>query len=134
MQMKWEKGGLKSPMARAKGLGSANSGVDHWFSQRVTAIANIPLVIWAIWAVVHNLGASYVEFTTWLSHPLNAILMILFVISTFYHAYLGTQVVTEDYVHNEGFKLAKLIGQKLFFFAIGTASVFAVLKIAFTGI
>lgn len=134
MNMKWEKGGLKSPMARAKGLGAAGSGVDHWMSQRVTAVANIPLVIWALCSIVNNLGASHAEFTTWLAQPLNAILMILFLISIFYHAYLGTQVVTEDYVHNEGLKTVKLITQKLFFFALGVASIFSVLKIAFTGI
>lgn len=133
MSMKWEKGGLKSPMARARGLGSAGEGAHHWLSQRITSIANIPLVIWALYSVVSNLGASYGEFTNWLAQPINAVLMILFIISTFYHAMLGAQVVTEDYIHNEGFKMFKLIGQKLFFFAIGTASIFAILKIAFTG-
>lgn len=128
--MKWEDKGIKTPLARARGLGSAKEGTDHWMAQRVTAIANIPLMIWLIFSVVNLKGASHDEFTTWLAHPINAILMILVVISTFYHAKLGTQVVVEDYIHHEGFKMFKLIGQKLFFYAAAVACIFSVLKIA----
>jgi len=130
MQLKWENKGMKSALARAKGLGSARDGVDHWFKQRITAIANIPLVIWLVCSVVDLRTATHAEFTNWLAQPLNAILMILFIISVLYHAKLGAQVVTEDYIHNEGLKVVKLIAQKLFFFALGVACIFAVLKIA----
>ncbi|MFP4313847.1 MAG: succinate dehydrogenase, hydrophobic membrane anchor protein [Alphaproteobacteria bacterium] len=128
--MKWEDKGIKTPLARARGLGSAKEGTDHWMGQRITAIANIPLMLWLVYSVVSLVGASHAEFIGWLSQPLNAILMILVVISTFYHAMLGTQVVTEDYIHNEGFKIFKLIGQKLFFFGAGIACIFCVLQIA----
>lgn len=130
MTMKWEDHGIKTPLGRARGLGSAKEGTDHWFKQRVTAIANIPLMLWLVYSVVDMKGASHAEFTAWLAHPINAILMILVVISTFYHAKLGSQVVVEDYIHNEGFKMVKLIGMKLFFFAAAVACIFSVLKIA----
>lgn len=130
MKLKWNDTGMKSALGRARGLGSAKEGSDHWMSQRITAIANIPLVLWLVFSIVNLKGANYAEFTSWLATPLNAILMILFIVSVFYHAKLGAQVVTEDYVHNEGLKFAKLIGQKLFFFGLGIACIFSILKIA----
>lgn len=132
MTMKWEDHGLKSPLARARGLGSARDGVDHWMKQRVTAVANLPLMVWLVYSMVNLAGADYVIFTAWLAHPLNAILMTLVILSTFYHAYLGSQVVVEDYIHHEGFKIVKMIGMKLFFFAGAIACIFSILKIAFT--
>ena len=122
---------IQTPMAKARGLGSAKSGVEHWWHQRITAIANIPLVIWLVYSIVQLKGASYAVFTAWLAEPVNAVLMILFVISTFYHAVLGTQVVVEDYIDCECLKIAKLIAHKLLFIAMGVACIFAVLKIAF---
>lgn len=130
MTMKWEDKGIKTPLARARGLGSAKEGTDHWMMQRVTAIANVPLMIWLVYSIIALKGSSHTDFTAWLAHPVNAILMILVVISTFYHAKLGSQVVIEDYIHHEGFKMFKLIGQKLFFFAMAVACIFSVLKIA----
>ena len=130
MKLKWEKRGTKTPLARAKGLGSAKEGTEHWFMQRVTAISNIPLVLWFVFSIINLKGASHAEFTGWLSEPINAILMTLVVISTFYHAKLGTQVVTEDYIHCEWFKMVKLIGQKLFFFGAGVACIVSILIIA----
>lgn len=121
-----------APLKKAKGLGSAHEGADHWMKQKITAVANVPLLIWLIWSIVGLQGASYEEFSLWLASPLNAILMILMIISVTYHAKLGTQVITEDYVHHEGFKMMKLIGQKVFFFTIAVACIFSVLKIAFT--
>lgn len=130
MKLKWEDHGIKTPLGRARGLGSAGHGVDHWMKQRITAIANIPLVLWLVFSIVSLKGASHAEFTSWLAEPINAILMILFILSTFYHAKLGSQVVTEDYIHSEGFKFFKLIGQKLFFFGLAVACIFSILKIA----
>lgn len=130
MLVKWEKGGLKSPLARARGLGSAKSGLDHWMAQRITAIANVFLGLWFVYTMAVNAGMSYTEAVLWLSEPVNAILMILLVISSFYHAVLGAQVVTEDYIHNEGFKLFKLVGQRLVFFALAVAAIFSILQVA----
>ena len=125
-------GSLKSPLAKAKGLGSAHEGAGHWLSQKITAVANIPLVVWLIWSILGLRGASYEAFTAWLAQPLNAVLMILLICSAFYHGKLGGQVIVEDYLSNKSFKMAKLIGQKLFFFALGVACIFSVLKVAFT--
>ena len=130
MKLKWDDKGIKTPLARARGLGSAKEGAEHWMAQRITAIANIPLVLWLVYSIISLIGATHAEFTAWLSQPINAILMILFIISTFYHAKLGSQVVVEDYIHNEGFKFFKLIGQKLFFLGLGIACIFSILKIA----
>lgn len=130
MTMKWEKTQFKSDMARARGLGSTKSGSGHWLAQRITAISNLILMVWAICSVTSLIGSDYESFVSWLSMPINAILMILFIISTFTHAVLGAQVVVEDYIHNEGFKLFKLIGMKLFYMALGLACIFSILKIA----
>lgn len=121
-----------APLKNAKGLGSAKEGVDHWMKQKITAIANVPLILWLIWSIVSLQGASYAEFTGWLAQPVNAILMILLIISVCIHAKLGAQVITEDYIHRECMKNFKLIGQKLFFFGVAVACIFSVLKIAFT--
>lgn len=131
--MKWDNTGLKTPMARVSGLGSARSGTHHWIHQRLTAMANLPLVIWLIWSICTHDFTDHTVFTGWLAEPVNSILMILLILSSFYHAVLGSQVVIEDYIHNEGFKIMKLVGQRLFFIALGVACVFSVLNIAFTG-
>ena len=130
MSMKWEPGGLKSPLARARGLGSAHEGADHWMAQRVTALGLIPLVIWFVYSVLALKGATHAEFTSWLAEPLNAILSLLLVMISIYHGVLGSQVVVEDYIHSEGFKMLKLIGMKLFYFGVAIACIFSILKIA----
>lgn len=121
---------ILTPMKRAKGIGGSHSGVPHWIHQRITALANLPLVIWLIYSMMKMKGANYVEFTAWLAEPLNAGLMILLILSVFYHATLGLQVVVEDYIHCKCLKLAKLIAMKLFFIALGAACIFSVLKVA----
>lgn len=124
---------ILSPLARARGAGSAHHGSGHWLHQRITAVANIPLMLWLVWSVVHMRGWEYADVTMWLAQPVNAILMVLAVLSTFYHAVLGLQVVIEDYVHCECMKLASLIGLRLVFVALGVAAIFSVLKVSFGG-
>ncbi len=130
--MKWDNTGLKTAEARVRGLGSAKSGTDHWMMQRLTAIASTPLVLWLIWSVCTHDFTSYMIFDGWISEPINAILMILLVISVFYHAVLGAQVITEDYIHHEGLKIFKLVGQRLVFFGLAVGCIFSILKLAFT--
>lgn len=125
-----KKTSIKSPLARARGMGSAGHGTGHWIAQRVTAVAAIPLSLWLVYSIVVLRGASHGVFTDWLAQPLNAILMILFIISVFYHTALGLQVVIEDYVHRECVKLPSLIGMNLALFALAVVSVFSVLKVA----
>lgn len=130
MLMKWKSGGLKNPMSRARGLGSAKDGVHHWKMQRLTAIANAFLGLWLIWSVLTLSNASYMDVREWLATPHNAVLMILFVMSSFYHAVLGAQVITEDYVHCEGLKFVKLVAHKIIYLGLAVACIFAVLKVA----
>ena len=121
-----------SPLKKAKGLGSAHDGTHHWIMQKVTAIALVPLVLWLVFSFIALQGASYAQFTSWLAQPCNAVLMILTLVSVFYHAKLGTQVIVEDYISCKCTKKAVLILLKLGFFALCVACVFSVLKIAFT--
>ena len=130
MTHKWEASRFKNPIARAEGLGSLKSGFDHWWMQRVTACSNIFLMIWAIWSVLTLTGADYTTFITWLAMPCHAILLSLFIISTFIHAALGLQIVIEDYVHTELTKVISLIALRLFFTALAVAALFSILKIA----
>ena len=122
--------GIKSPLGTARGLGSAGVGVDNWIRLRVTAIANIVLAVWFVWFVRQSVGLAHEEFIALLAQPINAIAMILLVIGVFFHASLGCREIVEDYVHHEGFKIFKLVGMYLFFFATGLACIFSVLKIA----
>ena len=122
-----------TPLKKAKGLGSSHEGVDHWMMQKITAILQVPLIIWLICSITQLQGASYSEFTEWVAAPLNSILLIILVCSVMLHAKLGAQVIVEDYISNKSFKLFKLIGQKIFFFAMAVACIFSILKIAFMG-
>ena len=123
----------RSPIARARGLGSAKEGVQHWWAQRLTAIALVPLTIWFVAGVVGLSGASHAQAAAWIGHPLNATLMILALGLVFHHGQLGLQVVIEDYVHAEGAKLILLIGVKLIALALALAGILAVLRLAVAG-
>lgn len=121
---------IQTPLARARGLGSAKDGTKHWLNQRLTAIANIFLLLWLINSFLALPLSDHDIVTQWLSKPWNAILMILTVISVFTHAVLGSEVIIEDYVHNKAFKIFKLIAVKFIYFALAVGSVLAVLKVA----
>ena len=124
---------LRSPLGRAFGLGSAKEGVEHWWAQRLSSLALIPLSLWFVAGVIGHLGADHLAFKAWLANPIASVLMILTVGVTFHHLNGGIQVVIEDYVHAEGVKIAALIALRFACFFLGAAGVFAVLKIAFTG-
>ena len=124
---------LKTPLGRVRGLGSAKNGTTHFWLQRLTAIALVPLSIWLMASIVALVGADRTAVVEWLARPVPAILMILLLTVGYYHLKLGLQVVIEDYVKTESLKL---ILQVLVTFAcvgLGFACVFAVLKIAFGG-
>ena len=121
----------RNPLGQARGLGSAKSGTGHWWAQRVTALALIPLGLWFAVAALQYARADYVDVITWLHQPQTAILMSLFLSALFYHAYLGVQVVIEDYVHAEWLKLTTLLVIKFASILLAVAGIFTALRIAF---
>jgi succinate dehydrogenase / fumarate reductase membrane anchor subunit len=123
---------MRSPLAWAMGLGSAKGGVEHWWMERVSAVAFLPLSLWFVASIIAHTGSNYPSFIAWLRAPLVSILMILLLIALFYHTALGLQVVIEDYVHS-GFKFAALVAIRLACLALAIAGIFAVLRIAFGG-
>tara|TARA_R110002096_G_scaffold436096_2_gene667444 strand:- start:20476 stop:20850 length:375 start_codon:yes stop_codon:yes gene_type:complete len=121
---------LRSPLGKVRGLGSAKNGTHHWWMQKVTAVALIPLTIWFVSSVVQMTQADYEVVISWMNSPIVAVLMLLFVITGIYHLKLGLQVVIEDYIHSEG---SKVLLQMLVTFgcvAVGITAVFSILKIA----
>jgi len=124
---------LRSPLGRVRGLGSAKDGTHHWWMQRLTAVALVPLCLWFVASVAMMAGAGHAAFLAWVASPLVAILLVLLIVAVFHHAQLGLQVVIEDYVSGKGCRLACIVVVKLAAFALGVAAVFAVLKIAFRG-
>jgi succinate dehydrogenase / fumarate reductase membrane anchor subunit len=122
---------LVTPLKKARGLGSAKDGTHHWWMQRITAIALVPLTLWAAFSVAAMSGESYEVVLSYFASPFNVAMFTLFLFSGFYHASLGLQVVIEDYIHNEGVKLGVLIGMKFAIALTGIMSIFAVLRTAF---
>jgi succinate dehydrogenase / fumarate reductase, membrane anchor subunit len=123
---------MRSPLGRAIGLGSAKDGVEHWWAERVSAIALVPLTLWFVASVIAHTGSDYATFVAWLRTPLVTILMILLLIALFHHTALGLQVVVEDYVHS-GAKFAAVIAVRLGCFALAAAGIVAALRIALSG-
>lgn len=124
---------LRTPLAITKGLGSAKDGVGHWSMQRLTAVANLVLIVWFLISAIGLAGADYEAASTWLASPVAASLMILLVTSAFYHAKLGLQVVIEDYVHHEGLKIAALMAITLVTIGLGVMCIVAILKTSLAG-
>lgn len=120
---------LRSPLGRARGLGSARAGSGHWWAQRLTALALVPLTLWFIYAVIHLSGASHQTVIDWLSAPLTLGLMLALIVATFYHLQLGLQVVIEDYVHNELLKVASVLLIKALSVLLALVCIVSVLKI-----
>lgn len=124
---------MRTPLRRVRGLGSAREGTGHFFKQRLTALSNILLVLFAVGLIVSLAGQPHEQVRATLANPFVTLVLILFLVSVLYHMRLGMQVIIEDYVHGEGAKVL-LIALNIFFtFAVGAASVFALLKIAFGG-
>lgn len=127
---------LQSPLGRVLGRGSAKSGVSHWWAQRVSAVALVPLTLWFVWQLaglaggVH--GYSYDAVRAWVASGLTPVLLVLLVLALTYHSALGVQVVLEDYVHGKGLKVASLLASTFAHLLLAAAGVYAVLRIAFT--
>jgi len=123
----------RTPRAQASGFGSARDGVHHWWVQRVTAVALLPLAVLFAVPFATSVGGPYQEVLETYRNPFHAIVAVLFLAVAFYHLMLGLQVVIEDYVHHKFWRTALLLCNTMFCTACGLAGIFAVLKIAFSG-
>jgi succinate dehydrogenase / fumarate reductase, membrane anchor subunit len=121
---------MRTPLGQVRGRGSAKSGTEHFWQQRLTAIANVPLTIFVVGFIVAHLGASRAEVIASLHHPIAAIAMGLAVISMLWHMRLGLQVVIEDYVHGEGRKLALILANTFFVIFLGAVALYSILKMS----
>lgn len=121
---------MRPPLTRARGIGSAKHGSRTWWSERVSAVALVPLTVWFAGEIIAHTGSHYATFIAWLKMPLTASLMIALLIVLFYHTALGLQVVIEDYVHS-GRKGGALMAVRLGCFAFAAAGVIATLRITF---
>ena len=124
---------LRTPVARVRGLGSAKEGVGHWWAQRLTALALIPLGLWFVASVVCMAGADHAAISQWLSAPFTLGALALTIFAAFYHAVLGLQVVVEDYIHGKFAKHAIIILIQFAGFGFATAAIIALLVAAFAG-
>ncbi len=124
---------MRTPLSKVRGLGSAKSGTEHFWHQRLTAVANIPLIIFLGFFCVAHVGSSQAEMTSAIANPLVALMLVFTIISVTWHMRLGMQVIIEDYVHSEGAKLAALLANTFFCAAVALIGLFAVLKISFGG-
>ena len=124
---------LRTPLARARGLGSAHAGLHHWGMQRLTAIALVPLVVWFAVSLVMMSGADYGVGRAWIGSPFVMVLLILTIVVGLHHGQLGLQVVIEDYIHGEGRKLALILLVRFVAVLSGLAAVVAILRIGFGG-
>ena len=122
---------LNTPLRQVLGLGSAKSGVHHWWLQRLTSIALVPLSIWFAVSLLCLPALDHATVTAWLSQPLTALLLILLVLTATWHSRLGLQVVIEDYVHGSGARTLLLVGVGFAHVFLAAAGVFAILKVAF---
>lgn len=122
---------MRTPLKRVRALGSAKEGADHFWKQRVTAVANLFLTLFLVWLIVSLAGADYATVKARLAHPVNAIGLGLLAISGAIHMRLGMQVIIEDYVHGELGKVVLLMLNTFFAILIGAACLFAVAKLSF---
>lgn len=125
--------GYRTPLGRARGLGSAKHGVGHWIAERVTSVLLVPLVLWGVWAGLTLARLDYSAAVAWLHWPVNAVLMSLFTAISFWHMHSGMRVVVEDYIHKSGTKAALLILNLTVCGLTGALAVFCILKVALGG-
>lgn len=121
---------MQTPLRQARGLGAARSGTEHFWQQRLTAILNVPFILYFIWFVLRHLGASRAEVAASLANPFEAVFLLLMLASVFWHMRLGMQVIIEDYVHQPRAKVAALILNTLFAALLFTAAATSILKMS----
>jgi succinate dehydrogenase / fumarate reductase membrane anchor subunit len=124
---------LRTPLSRARGLGSAKEGVHHFWAQRITAVALIPLVAWFAISLIMMSGADYAVVRAWIGSPVVMVLLTLTIVIGLHHGQLGMQEVVEDYVHGEGLKLTLIVLLRFTAVFFGLAAIVAILRIGFGG-
>lgn len=124
---------LQSKLGRVRGLGSTREGVHHWWAQRMSAVALLPLSLWFVYSLITLTGSDYGTFHAWASEFGNSVFLVLFVVTMFHHTQLGLQVVIEDYVHSEIWKMGMLLLVKYGSVLFAASAIFAVLKISIAG-
>jgi len=120
---------MRSPLGRARGLGSARAGAAHWWAQRLTSLALLPLTLWFLCALIRMIGATRGDVVFWMAGPLPIVLMIALVIATFYHLQLGLQVVIEDYVTTDALRVASILLMKGVSVLLALACIVSVLRL-----
>ena len=121
---------LETSLARVTGLGSAKQGTHHWWMQRITAIALVPLTFWLVYSLLSLTRLDHSAVTHWIASPVSSAIIILFIISIYYHAILGIRVVIEDYVESELLKICSVITINFIFIFAALVSVITVIKVA----
>jgi succinate dehydrogenase / fumarate reductase, membrane anchor subunit len=120
---------MRSPLGRARGLGSARAGATHWWMQRLTSLALVPLTLWFLCGMIRMLGATRDDVVSWMSGPLPIVLMIALVIATFHHLQAGLQVVVEDYVHDDRLRIGSILLVKGLSLLLALACIISVLRL-----
>ncbi|MBA3582390.1 MAG: succinate dehydrogenase, hydrophobic membrane anchor protein [Gammaproteobacteria bacterium] len=121
----------RSPLGQARGLGSAKHGLHHWWVQRVTALALIPLCLWLVFSIAALGHADHAIVLAWIAQPFNTVLLIAFILALYYHSSLGVQVIIEDYVHSKWLKVSGILLVNFANILLAIIAIVAVLKIAF---
>lgn len=122
---------MNTPLKRVRGLGSAKEGAQHWWIQRVTAVALVPLMLLMLGAVIRLAGTDHATVAAAFTNPLFAIVVLLAILAAFWHLKLGAQVIVEDYIHHEGAKVATLLAITFAIYLVGGIAAISVLKLFF---
>ncbi len=124
---------FRTPLSRVTGLGSAKEGTEHFWVQRMTAVANVPLMLFFVWLVISLIGADRAQMFETFANPVIAALTILMIVSASIHMRLGLQTVIEDYVHGEGLKISLVLLNNFFSYGVAAVAVVSLLKLSFGG-